>query len=140
MRSWLAAFLGCAAFLVIAAAPLAWGMVGGDGRGIAGWDAKAARPADNTGASGRDGVPEEIGDRGADGAGGPAGAQGDQGPEGDNGEPDADGDKGALGATGPSGPHRGPRGEGGAPGAMGDNGHARAPPAVLSAPRTGPGA
>ena len=98
--------------------------------------------AGHTGATGREGVPEEIGpkDKGADGASGPAGAQGKKGPEGDNDAAGSDGGKGAHGAIGPSGAQKGPRGDNGAPGADGEIGHARAPPAVLSAPRTGPGA
>jgi hypothetical protein len=96
-----------------------------------------AGPAGNAGATGRAGAPEELGDRGADGASGPADAQGDIGPD---GEYAADGDECAIGAAGPCIARKAPRGYNGAPSARVDSGHARAPPASLSAPRTGPGA
>jgi hypothetical protein len=100
----------------------------------------AAGAAGNTGATGRHGVLDEIGSEGADGASGPAWTWGENGPEGDSGAPGADGDKWANGAPGPSTVRKGRRGDNAAPGAMGESGHARAPPPVLSASRTGRGA
>jgi hypothetical protein len=141
MKASFAALLACVALLAIADAALAWGTVRGAGRVLTDCDAK------NTGSprivDGQDNCsrsrPEEIGEKGGDGARRPAGAQGDQGPEGENGEPGADGDKGAHGATGPSGAQKGPWGDHGASDANSDSGLPRAPPAVLSALRTGPG-
>jgi hypothetical protein len=111
----LAVVLGCAAFLAILD--------------------PAARAA-STGLT----VAEELGDEDADGSGGPVGAQGENGPEGDNGAPVPGDHKVMNGAIGPSGVRHGPSGELGAPGAMSENGHARAPPVVLSKNPIGPGA
>jgi hypothetical protein len=91
----------------------------------------------------------------ADGTSGPADARGGIGAEdwqheqgtadeldenGTEGDYGADGDDCAIGAAGPFVSRTAPRGDNGAPTAHVDSGHARAPPASLSAPRTGPGA
>ena len=157
--------MACAVFLAMAVAALPWGTARGDDHVVAGCEEKktgslrvadgqdrctrdsirvgwhrtgpTGGPADSTGASDREGLPEELVDRGADGASGPADAQGDNGPE---GEYAADGDEGAFGAAGPFIARKGPSGDDGAPAAQVDSAQARAPPRLLSATRTGPGA
>jgi hypothetical protein len=99
----------------------------------------ASGAAGDTAATGRDGVPDDVGD----GASGPAWDPGENGPGGDSGARGADGDQGANGANGecrPSRAQQSPSGENGAPGAKGDSSYARPPPAVLSEQRTGSGA
>ena len=131
----LPAFLACAAVLAMAAAAHA----SGDGHAVAGCDTKqtGSGPTGDTGATGRACTPQEIEELGADGACGPGDAQSESGPEGDD---DANGKHGVMGDAGPSRIQEGPRCHDKAPGAEGESGHARAPPAVVPAPRIGPGA
>ena len=111
---------------------VSWNRTGSNG----GLGIDPAGPAGNMGATGRERAPEEIGDGDTDGASGLVDEPSENG-EGDYG---ADGDKGAIDAAGPASARKGPRGDKRVPGAQGDSGHARAPPAVLSAAPTGPGA
>ena len=127
-----AALLSCAALLAIAAAAPAPATTAADGRAmtsgpLAILDAGADCPR-NAGieATGRDGVTS------------PTGGLGENGSEGDNDVPNRD--NGANGPAGPTGERQCPTADNDKPGANDDGGHARAPPAVLSARRTDPGA
>ena len=130
--------MACAVFLTMAVPALAWGTPG-----VGPGSIDPVGPAGNAGAPGREGVPEEIRDRGEIGAEdrqderGIADELDENGSEGDHG---ADGDDCAIGAAGPFVARAALRGDNGAPTALVDSGHARAPPASLSARRTGPGA
>jgi hypothetical protein len=109
----LAVCMACAVFLTMAAPARA---------------DRTSGPADARGEIGAEAWPDEQGT---------SDELDENGPEGDY---DADGDDRAIGAAGPFVSRTAPRGDNGAPTAHVDSGHARAPPASLSAPRTGPGA
>ena len=123
----MAVCMTCAVILTMAVPPLAWGTARGDEQALAGGDQKSG-PADARGEIGAEDRQDEQGI---------ADELDENGPEGDY---DADGDDRAIGAGGPSVARTAPGGDDGAPTAHVASGHARAPPASLSAARTGPGA
>jgi hypothetical protein len=130
------ALLVSAAFIAMAVADVASGTERGDGRMVAGTGMIGpAEPADSAGATDREGVPAEIGDGGADGPSDPAGA-GEDDFEGDYAAAD---DRGAI-AAGPHVRWKGRSGDDGAPSGQGESAQARAPPALLPATPTDPGA
>jgi hypothetical protein len=123
----MAVCMACAVFLTMAVPPLAWGTARSDDHVVAGCDQKSG-PAD---------ARAEIGAEDRQDEQGIADELDETGPEGDHG---ADGDDCAIGAAGAFVARTAPRGDNGAPIDHVDSGHARAPPASLSASRMGPGA
>jgi len=134
---WKALVISVVAFVAVAVADMASGTKRGDARMVAGHGMVGpAEPADDVGATDRESVPEEIGVRGTDGTSAPAGVQGEDDPE---SEYAADGDDVTIAAS----RHirwKGPSGDDRATAAPGDSAQARAPPALLPATRTDPGA
>jgi len=132
------ALLISVAFAAMAMADVASGAERGDGRTVAGLGMPdPAEPADNAGATDREGPAEEIADRGGDGGGDPAGAaQEEDDPEAEYAAHD---ENGAI-APGPHIRRTGRSGDDGAPSAQRDSAQARAPPGMVSATATGSGA